>query len=69
VKEEERVAFYTPVLLIQLLDSLWASQPAAVLRHRFCLGIAEISHQTEVQVLTPICQKPDFKRLDQISMF
>ena len=67
MKEEECVAFYAPIFFIQLLDSLLGQpQQCPVLRHCFRVCVPEISQQTEVQVLVPICQKTNFKRLDQV---
>ena len=41
-------------------------QKRFVLRQRFFDGVAEISQQTEVEVVIPICQEADFQRLDQV---
>ena len=66
MKQEENIAFGVPVLFIQRFDSLPGQpQERLVLRQGFCVRIAKISQQAEVQVLVPICQEPDFKRLDQ----
>ncbi len=66
MKEEENIAFDAPVLFIQLFDALPGQiDQRLVLRQRFGGRIPKISEQAEVQVLIPICQEPDFQRLDQ----
>jgi hypothetical protein len=66
MKEEERIAVAAPVLFIQRFDALPGQvHQRLVLRQRLCGSIPKISEQAEVQVLTPICEEPDFQRLDQ----
>jgi hypothetical protein len=71
MKEEENIAFAAPVLFIQLFDALPGQiHQQLVLWQRFYGCVPKISEQTEVQVLIPICQEPDFQRFDQsFSMF
>ena len=67
MEKEEGIAFCTPVLFIQLFDPLPGQpQQRLVLRKGFLPCVPEIRQQTEVQVLVPIRQKPNFQRLDQI---
>jgi hypothetical protein len=67
VKEEERVAPFTPVLFIQPFDPLPGQpQQRLVLRNRFLARVPEIRQQAEVQVVVPICQEPDLQGLDQV---
>ena len=67
MKEEENVAFRTPVLFIQLFDSLPGQpQQRFVLRQRFFERVSKIGQQAEVEMVVPICQETDFQRIDQI---
>jgi len=67
MKEKEHIALCTSVLFIQFNDSfLGQPQQRLVLRNRFLGRVSKISQQAKVQVFITICQKPNFKRLDQI---
>ncbi|MFI5293842.1 MAG: hypothetical protein ACHQ0Y_02315 [Thermodesulfovibrionales bacterium] len=67
MKKEERIASSGTVLFIQLLNSLPGKQRQRfVLRQCFICRILKICQQAEVQVLIPICEKPDFQRLYQV---
>jgi len=67
VEKEESIAFCAPVLFIQLFDPLPGQlQQRLVFRSRLLVRVPEISQQAEVQVLVPVCEEPDFQRLDQV---
>ena len=67
MEEKERVASCAPVFFVQLFDSVpGQQQQRLVLRQRFLVRVPKIGQQAEVQVLVPVRQEPDFKRLDQI---